>query len=421
MDSISNGTLIGILIVLIIISALFSGSETGMMSINRYRLMHKAKHQNKSAIRVLQMLERPDRLLGLILIGNNMVNILASSIATVLCMRYFGDYAIAVATFGLTFLLLIFAEVSPKTFAAINPERVAFSMSFILKPLMRVFYPLVWLVNALSNGLLRIFGIKLNTNKDEPLSPDELRTIVNDAGKLIPQRHQEMLLSILDLEKVTVEDVMVPRNEIIGLDINDEWKELSRQLVNNSHTKMILYRDNIDDAVGFVHSRDALRLLAKGDFEKESLLRAVRPIYFVPEGTPLNVQLLKFQRNKERIGLVVDEYGDIQGLITLEDILEEIVGDFTTSVSATASDEIEKLADGSFMIDAGANIREINKELKWNLPTDGPKTLNGLILEYLQEIPKPNFKLSIADYEIEILDVSENMIEQVKIIPTKAV
>ncbi len=254
MDDISSITLIWILVGLVVVSALFSGSETGMMSINRYRLRHQAKQNNRGAKRVLAMLERPDRLLGLILIGNNMVNILASSIATVLCMRWFGDYGIAAATFGLTFFLLLFAEVSPKTFAALNPERVAFPMSYLLKPLMRIFYPAVWFLNMLSNNLLRLLGVSPDQNKADTLNSEELRTLVHEAGLMIPRRHQEMLLSILDLEKVTVEDIMVPRNEIIGFDINDEWKDLSRQLINSSHTKVLLYRDNIDDAVGFVPS-----------------------------------------------------------------------------------------------------------------------------------------------------------------------
>ena len=350
MDDISTGTLFGVLLGLIVISAMFSGSETGMMSINRYRLKHKAKQNHSAARRVLSMLERPDRLLGLILIGNNLVNIMASAIATVIGLRLYGDYGIAVATFGLTFFLLIFAEVGPKTYAALHPERVAFPVSIILKPLMRIFYPFVWLVNILSNGLLRLLGVRLDHSKDEHLSSEELRTVVHEAGKMIPRSHQDMLLSILDLEKVTVEDIMVPRNEVVGFDINDDWKLLSRKLVNTSHTKVLLYRDTIDDAVGFIHSRDALRLLAKGEFEKEAMLRAVRPLYYIPESTPLNMQLLKFQRNKERIGLVVDEYDDIQGLVTLEDILEEIVGDFTTNIVPTASDQVKKQEDGSYQI-----------------------------------------------------------------------
>lgn len=417
MDAISTSSLLGLLAILIIISAFFSSSETGMMSLNRYRLRHMTKQKHRAAKRVSQLLDRPDRLIGLILIGNNLVNILASSIATVVCIRLFGDYGIAIATFGLTFIILIFAEVTPKTFAALYPERIAFPASILLAPLMRLFYPFVWLVNFLSNGLLKLFRIQPQNDDKEHLSQEELRTIVHEAGQMIPRRHQEMLLSILDLEKVTVEDIMIPRNEIVALDVNDDWKTISRQLATGGHTKILLYRDTIDDPVGFIHARDALRLMMKEDFSKSNLLRAVREVYFIPEGTPLNVQLLKFQRNKERIGLVVDEYGDIQGLVTLEDILEEIVGDFTTSITPAPSDEVHQQEDGSVIVEGGMNIRELNKEMSWQMPTDGPKTVNGLIVEYLEEIPESNISIRLAGYPMEILEVSENMVTQVKVFP----
>lgn len=420
MDDISTGTLFGLLAILLIISGYFSSSETGMMSINRYRLRHLVKNKHKAAKRVEKLLARPDRLIGLILIGNNLVNIIASSIATVIGMRLFAQneaLGIAVATGLLTIVVLIFAEVTPKTLAALYPERIAFPSSVLLKPLMVIFYPLVWLVNFISNGLLKIFRININDSNSSALNSEELRTVVNEAGAMIPQRHQDMLLSILDLEKVTVDDIMVPRNEIIAIDINDDWEVLLRQLRNISHTKVLLYRDNIDDAVGFVHTRDALRLLLKEQFDKTSLLRAVKELYFIPESTPLNVQLLKFQRKKERIGLIVDEYGDIQGLVTLEDILEEIVGDFTTTMAPSVSEEIEAQPDGSFIIDGTANIRDINKEMNWQFPIVGPKTLNGLILEYLEDIPEPNISVKINGYPIEVLEVEKNVIQRVRIQP----
>lgn len=420
MDDISTGTLFGLLAILLIISGYFSSSETGMMSINRYRLRHLVKNKHKGARRVEKLLTRPDRLIGLILIGNNLVNIMASSIATVIGMRLFAQneaLGIAVATGLLTIIVLIFAEVTPKTLAALYPERIAFPSSVLLKPLMVLFYPLVWLVNFISNGMLKIFRVNLNDSNSSALNSDELRTVVHEAGAMIPQRHQDMLLSILDLEKVTVDDIMVPRNEIIAIDINDDWEVLLRQLRNISHTKVLLYRDNIDDAVGFVHTRDALRLLLKEQFDKTSLLRAVKELYFIPESTPLNVQLLKFQRKKERIGLIVDEYGDIQGLVTLEDILEEIVGDFTTTMAPSVSEEIEALPDGSFIIDGTANIRDINKEMNWQFPIVGPKTLNGLILEYLEDIPEPNISVKINGYPIEVLEVEKNVIQRVRIQP----
>lgn len=417
MDAISTGTLTGILIALLFISAFFSSSETGMMSLNRYRLRHLAKNKHKSALRVEKLLSRPDRLIGLILIGNNMVNILASAIATLIAIRLFGDYGVVVATVGLTIVVLIFSEVTPKTLAALYPERVAFPASLLLKPLMVILYPAVWTINALSNGLLRLFRINPHGKDDTAISSEELRTIVNEAGALIPRRHQDMLVSILDLEKVTVDDIMVPRNEIYGIDVTQDWRTISRRLMQSPHTKVLLYRDNIDDALGFIHARDALRLLAREEFSKSNLMRALRELYYIPEATPLNVQLVKFQRNKERIGLIVDEYGDIQGLVTLDDILEEIVGDFTTTISPTLSDEIKPQEDGSYLIEGTASIRDINKELGWKLPNDGPRSLNGLILEYLEDIPEANIGLRVAGYPIEILEVENNMVKLVRILP----
>ena len=385
------------------------------MSLNRYKLRHLAQTKHKAARRVEKLLARPDRLLGLILIGNNLVNILASAIATIVCIRLFGDLGVAIATFGLTLVVLVFGEVTPKTLAAMFPERSAYPASWVLKGLMVPFAPLVWLINSITNLLLKL--LRLEHRKDDSLNTEELRTIVNEAGSLIPQRHQEMLISILDLDKMTVENIMVPRSEISAIDINDDWKSILRQLAHCAHTKILLYRDNIDDVVGFLHSRDALRLVARDQFSKSSLLREVDPIYFIPQGTPLNVQLAKFQRNKERIGLIVDEYGDIQGLITLDDILEEIVGDFTTSMAPAPSDEIHPQPDGSFLVEGSASIRELNKEMHWHLPIDGPRTLNGVILEYLEEIPQPNISVRLAGYPIEILEVENNMVKMARIMP----
>ena len=415
MDSISTSTLLIVLVILIVLSAFFSSSETGLMSLNRYKLRHLAQTKHKAARRVEKLLARPDRLLGLILIGNNLVNILASAIATIVCIRLFGDLGVAIATFGLTLVVLVFGEVTPKTLAAMFPERIAYPASWVLKGLMVPFAPLVWLINSITNLLLKL--LRLEHRKDDSLNTEELRTIVNEAGSLIPQRHQEMLISILDLDKMTVENIMVPRSEISAIDINDDWKSILRQLAHCAHTKILLYRDNIDDVVGFLHSRDALRLVARDQFSKSSLLREVDPIYFIPQGTPLNVQLAKFQRNKERIGLIVDEYGDIQGLITLDDILEEIVGDFTTSMTPTPSDEIHPQPDGSFLVEGSASIRELNKEMDWHLPMDGPRTLNGAILEYLEEIPQPNISVRLAGYPIEILEVENNMVKMARIMP----
>lgn len=392
-----------------------------MMSINRYRLKHLENEGHKGAIRVQKLLQRPDRLIGLILIGNNLVNIAASSIATIICMRLFGHLGLGVATaittFSLTLVVLIFAEVTPKTLAALYPEKISFPSSIILLPLMFVLYPFVFLVNGICNGLLALIRISPVNDEGKNLSREELRTVVHEAGALIPQKHQDMLVGILDLEKVTAEDIMVPRSDIVAIDINDDWKDIQKQLVNSQHTRVLLFRDSIDDAVGFVHVRDALRLLSKDQFTKASLLRAVREIYYTPESTPLHTLMYKFQAAKERIGLVVDEYGDIQGLVTLEDILEEIIGDFTTSFLPDHSKEADVQTDGSVLIDGSANIRELNKELDWHFPTEGPKTLNGLILEYLEEIPEANISLRLAGYPIEIKEMKDNMVKTVQVMP----
>ncbi len=387
-----------------------------MMSLNRYKLKHQAQANNKKARRVERLLVRTDRLIGLILIGNNLVNILASSIATILCIRLFGDIGIAIATFGLTVVILIFAEVTPKTLASIYPERIAFATSGILSILMRIFYPAVLFINAISNGLLKLLHIHPTTWSND-LSSDELRTLVRDAGLLIPQRHQNMLLSILDLETVTVDDIMVPRHDIYGVDINHDWTSITRQLINSPHTKVLVYQDSIDHAVGFIHARDALQLVMKDKLDKTALMRGIREIYFIPEATPLNVQLLKFQRNKERIGLVVDEYGDIQGLVTLDDILEEIVGDFTTTLTPTTLEGIHRQGDGVYIIDGNVNIRDLNKEMNWSLPTNGPRTLSGLVIEYLEDLPNAPVGLMINDYMLEIHDIEKNVIQKIQVIP----
>ncbi len=389
-----------------------------MMSLNKYRLRHLEKEHHKGAKRVSELLQRPDRLIGLILIGNNLVNIAASSVATIIGIRLFGDViGIAVATFGLTFIILIFAEVTPKTLAALYPEKVAFPSSFILNILLKLLFPLVMLVNFITNGILKLFGISPEQIEEHSLSKEELKTVVNESAALLPERHQNMLVSILDLEQVKVEDVMVPRNEIVAIDINDDWKLIMRQLTHAQHTRVLLYRENIDDSVGFIHARDALRLLTKEQFTKATLLRAVREIYYIPEGTSLNVQLLKFQQAKERIGIVVDEYGDIQGLVTLEDILEEVVGDFTTSMTPTLSENVHPQQDGSFLVDGSANIRDLNKEMDWDFPIDGPKTLSGLIIEFLEDIPSEKVSMRISGYPIEIVEVNENTVKLARIMP----
>ncbi len=391
-----------------------------MMTLNRYRLRHLSKQGNRAAKRVERLLRKPDRLISLVLIGNNLVNILASSLATIVGMRLYGDAGVAIATGVLTFVVLVFAEVLPKTVAALYPEKVAFPSSFLLGPLQIIMMPLVWLLNMITRVLMRMVGIKADNVVSAALSKDELRTIVHESRSQISRRNQDMLLSVLDLEKVSVSDIMVPRNDIVGIDINDDWKSIVRQLTHSPHGRIVLYRESLDDAIGMLRIREAWRQMnEKKEFTKEVMLRAADEIYYVPEGTPLSVQLVKFQRNKKKVGLVVNEYGDIQGLVTVEDILEEIVGDFTTSMSPTLAEEVTPQNDGSVIIEGSANVRELNKAFNWRLPEEEARTVNGMILEALEEIPSAGIRLRLHQYDIDILDVQENMIKQVRITPVK--
>lgn len=407
--------LLGLLVFLVICSAFFSASETSMMAINRYRLRHLAAKKHKGAQRVSELLERPDRLIGVILLGNNFVNILASSIGTVIFVELLGDAGIAVAATLLTIIILIFGEVTPKTLAALYPEKVAFPASAVIRPLLTLLYPLVWLLNTLSNNIMRLLGI-VHQKDAQHLNTDELRAVVHEAGGLISSNHQKMLLGILDLENVSVEDIMVPRHEIVGIDLESSLETITEQLANCQHTRLPLYRESIDDVVGMIHTRKVLRLFNNQELTKESLTQAVKDLYFIPEGTPLNTQLLNFQRHKQRIGMVVNEYGDIQGLVTLEDILEEIVGEFTTSPD-TLSPNIHPQSDGSFLVDGSITVRELARVMKWNLPTEGPRTLNGLILEYLEMIPESGTSLLLEGHPIEIVHVANNAVKMVRIFP----
>lgn len=410
-------TLFITLIILLIISAYFSGSETGLLSANRYRLRHLAEKGHRGAKKAEKLLKKTDVLLSLILICNNLVNITASAITTIIGMRLYGDAGVAIATGALTFVMLIFAEILPKTIAARYPEKVAFTSSHLLSVFLRLFTPLVYLMNLIIQGILALLRLK-SDNKSTSLSPEELRSIVNESGKFIPSAHQEMLLSILDLEGVTVDDIMVPRNDIGGIDIDDDWKAIMRQLNHAAHGRVVLYKGNMDENIlGMLRVREAYRLmLDKNEFNKETLIRAADEVYFIPEGTPLNSQLLNFRNNKERIGLVVDEYGDIKGLVTLEDILEEIVGEFTTSTAPSINDEVIPQSDGSLIIEGSANLRDLNKLFDWNLDTEDARTFNGLILEHLEEIPEEGTVCEINGLQITILEVNDNMIKQAKVI-----
>lgn len=387
-----------------------------MMSLNRYRLKHLTRSGHKGAQRASKLLDRTDQLIGVILIGNNFVNIFASSIATIIALRLWGDAGIAITTALLTIVILIFAEVTPKTLAALYPEKIAFPASFVLTPLLKLLYPLVWSVNLITNNLLRLLGIKQSNQDSDNLSREELRTLVNEAGALIPRKHQDMLVGILDLEKVTVNDIMVPRNEIVGIDIEDDFSDIITQIESSQHTRLPIYKNDINNIIGILHLRNLTRVLSQETPNKASLLQECREPYFVPESTPLHTQLMNFQKEKRRIGIVVDEYGDIMGIATMEDILEEIVGEFTTNFSANSAD-ITPQDDGSYIIDGSATIRTINKTLSWNLPTSGPKTLNGLITEALESIPDTSVCLKIHKHQMEIRQIKDNVVKTVRIYP----
>lgn len=414
MAELHPGLLLGLLAFLIVCSAFFSSSETGIISLNRYRLRHKAREGHRGAKRASALLSRPDRLLGTILIGNNFVNILASAIATVLAMQIWGEAGIAIATVALTIILLIFGEITPKTLAALRPEAIAYPASLPLQVLLKLFYPLVVALNAISNLLLRLFGIDPSSRSSDSLTTEELRSVVRESGHALPESRQNMLLGVLDLETVSVNDIMIPRNEIIGIDLEQPIERIVELLQNTRHTRLPVYRQDINQIEGMVHMRQLARRLAHDQMTHELLLQVCQPAYFVPENTPLATQLLNFQKEKRRLGLVVDEYGDIQGLITLEDVLEEIVGDLSGQDQQQHAD-IQPQDDGSQIIDGSASIRELNKLLGWHLPSEGPKTLNGLVTEALESIPDSPVCLKIGPYRLEILESGDNRVKSVRI------
>ena len=416
MNETSLGVLFAALALLILISAFFSSSETSMMSLNRYRLKHLKGTGNRGARRAIKLLQRPDRLIGLILIGNNLVNILASAIATVIAIRLFGDAGIAIATLTLTLVILIFAEITPKTIAALHPERVAFPASAILVPLQKLLMPLVISINWLTNGILKIMGFSPETAGDDAVSQEELRTIVTESASMIPSRHRRMLVNILDLEQMTVNDIMAPRNEIYGIDIEAPDEAIMRQLKHSEHTRLPIYRDDINQIESIFHMRNLSRVLEGGRLDHGALLEAADAPYFIPENTPLNTQLLHFQRQKKRLGMVVDEYGDILGLVALEDILEEIVGEFTSNL-VEENEEITRHPDGSTTCSGTVTIRDLNRQREWDLPTDGPKTVSGLALEALEAFPSAQASVRIEGYQIDIEEIAKTHISRLRIWP----
>lgn len=415
MDRVQIVLLSLILLFLILLAAFFACAETGLMAVNRYRLKHKARMKMRYAMRLLQLLKRPDRLLGAILIGSTVTTMIASSIATLLAFNFWGNKGAMLAEIVIIFVVLIFAEITPKTLAAIYPDQVARWVSYPITFVLKLLYPLVWMANAITNGLLRLLRIRVTNFTTEPLSREELRSIVYDTAGKISRQYQNMLIGILDLSKLTVDDVMVPRHAISGIDINKSWEEIVSKIQTFHQDWVPFYRGNVNQLIGVLYTHDMLRaLLPHSKIDKEMLQQCLQEPYFVPEGTPLNVQLVYFQQSNDKVAFVVDEYGEIQGLLTLNDILEEIVGDLTSSLTHK---RISKESDGSYLVDGAVTVREFNRTTEWELPLRGPRTVNGLIVEYLEALPHAGIAVLIADYPIEIILVKDNRVKQARIFP----
>jgi Mg2+/Co2+ transporter CorB len=413
--------LLGVLVLLLGLSAFFSGSETALMMLNRYRARHLAAHGHGGATRALALLERPDRLIGLILVGNNFVNNLMASIAAVVAVEVggVGGGAVAIGASVITVLILIFSEVAPKTLAALHPERLAYPAAYVYQPLLKVAYPLVWAINGVAKGVLRLIGVRLEARGADALTREELRTAVLEAGTFIPKRHQKMLVNLLDLEKATVEDIMIPRSEVDGIDFEEPVEDILTFLRRTQYTRIPVWEGSIDNVIGILHVRDFMQAqMDETEITKEILRGLLREPYFVPEGTRLTALLINLQRARQTVALVVDEYGDVLGLATFADLLEEIVGEFTTDPLDSISD-VQPQPDGSFLVDGAASVRDLVRTMGWHLPTDGPKTLNGLILEQLEAIPETGTSLLIAGYPMEILQVQDNAVRVAKIYPAQ--
>jgi len=409
--------LFGLLIFLLLTAVFFSLAEAAMLSINRYRLRHLVRQNNLLAKRVLDLLKRPDRLLGIILLCGTFADILASAVVTLLALRYFSASAVFLATLALTFIVLVFCEIAPKTLATLYPQPIALFSVWPLIILLHILYPLVWVSNLMANTTLHLLGIKTPKLSEEQLSREELVSLLREGSGRMSNDYKTMLLKVLELGKVTVEDIMIPRQEIIGININQSWDVIVKQLIKSEYTRLPIYRDSIDEIVGILHFRKILNSLSNQQLSKDLLIETAEDVHFIPEATALNSQLLNFRREKHRIGLVVNEYGEIQGLITLEDILEEIVGEFTTDM-ALIRRAVLLQADGSYLVDGGIALRDLNRQLNLNLPLGGPKTLSGLIIEYLEVIPKVGAVFQFENKTIEVILIKDNMIKTVKIFPS---
>ena len=413
MTDISIENLFIILFILLLLSAFLSGSETSLMSVNRYKLKHRFKSGEKSAEKVNFLVTNPDKTLGLILLLNNFVNILASAISTLIAVQLYGQAGVAISVFVLTIIILIFAEVTPKTFAALYPDKIAYPISWVFYLLMKVFYPLVIVINFLSRLLLRIFGIKSEYVNQELLTKDEIKLIVKESSERIPKSHEDMIVNMLDLEKVKVEDAMIPRGELIAVDIESDKDQISKSILKCKHTRIPIYRGELNKLLGFLHKRKIIEMLVEGNITKEKIIDNINPPYFIPEDTSLTSQLIEFKKERKRIGFVVDEYGDVKGVVTLDDILEEIVGDYKNT---NKENGIRKINDKIYLVDGTVQVREINKILNWKIPENVAKTINGFILESLEDIPSKGVIFDRSGYSFEIIEVSNNFVNNVKVI-----
>lgn len=407
------GILCAILVLLVCLSGFFSASETGMMSLNRYRLRHLVKLHHKQAIRVSQLLARPDSLLSVVLIGNTIANIAASILATLIGQSLYGEWGVLVATVSLTLIILVFAEIAPKTLGVVFSQSIAFRVVWLLQVFQWLFTPIIWLITRASTYLLKSCGVSTDVLSKDMLSGEELRTVVSEEGGLLHIEQKKMLVSILDLEKATVEDIMIPKAELVGLDIAEPWHKIIAQLETAQHTRLPVYRDNIEQLLGMVHVKQVLHLAVAEGLSLASLLSVTEAPYYVLETMPLSQQVVQFRKLKKRSAFVVDEYGDIQGLVTLEDILEEVVGEFTTDISALTRDIILQ-EEGRVLIEGSITLRELNRHMGWLLPLTGPKTLSGLIIEQLGFIPPAECCLKLGQYYIEILKVQDNLVRTVR-------
>ena len=411
MDNISTEILIIVLVILFLLSAFFSGSETALMSINKYKMRHQAKLNNKGAKAAKKLLENPDKVIGVILLGNNLTNILITQIATLISLRLYGDIGLAIATGLLTIFILIFAELTPKTIGEMHSEKIAYSSSLLFKPMLIILYPLVFLINFIANSIIKIMGLKDNTSKSS-LTSDELKIVLSESSIKFPKPHLKMLESIIDLEKATVEDIMIPRSDIYGIDIGEDIATVVNNFKRTPYTRIPVYEDNIENLLGLIHIKNIAPMLASNNIDEIEIKKLIKKPYYIVSGTSLYSQLLNFQKEKRRIGFIVDEYGDIQGLVTLEDILEEIVGDFTSD-PADSEEIIPTDNENIFIIDGGAHIREINQILSINLNAKSAKTINGFILEHIENLPKINDIINIQGHTFKIIENLDNAVKTV--------